>query len=405
MRISFSSKFSKLLAVVAIGAVAAGSAAFAKADHGGDNGNRGRGHGNGQTVAQNIAQNSRHDGDDEANEQELEHMNQVNNAKVVVNVKFRISRNLLAQVSSVSGTTITAKDGNGLNVSINAANAKLMARRGNTTITMADIQANDVLQVTGDPSTDGSTFVATLVRDLSLKGTRNIVPVGSTFTGTISGLSTNSFVIGTQVILTNASTTFTKNGTAATFADLANGQQATATGAFDATHTNFTATSVAVTVPTNVTIVGSLTGVSGTTLTVTSNSIVFTVNAASAVVTRTGVAGNVALTTLSNGDTLSVTGSQAFGTNNITATTINDQNLLTVTINGTLNSVSGNTLSVTSGTTTYTVDATSAAVTRTGVTGSVALSTLVAGNTLQITGSQTSPTAITATAVLDQTAI
>lgn len=318
----------KYFAILAAVLIASGSAAYAKADHGGGNG-KGLGLG-----LLNQSQSKGHDGDNDDNfEFNVNAAAQALNQNATVKVNFRISPVMQVQVVSVSGSKISAKNVNGLNVSIDTTGASIMPRSGNKTIALTDIQAGDVLSVTGSASSDGSSFAARMIRNLSLK--RAKVAQGN-FSGTVVSVGANgtgTFVVGNQIITTNSATVFTKNGAAAVFADLAAGQSVKGTGSFDANHVTFTANTVNITTSTtpapttqNVSFTGTLTvAPSGNTLTVLSAGTTFTVDASTATITRTGVTGNVLISTLHSGDTVQVTGTEVSGTNNVTATAVTDQ--------------------------------------------------------------------------------
>jgi len=159
---------------------------------------------------------------------------------------------------------------------------------------------------------------------------------------------------------------------------------------------------------------GTVTAISGTSLTVTShgfgqnqNQTTYTVDATNATVTKNGSAssvGNIAV-----GDQVMVQGT-VNGTN-VTATTIRDgmmgRGMNGNGVFGTVASVSGNTITVTatmgsnggSGTT-YTVDATNAAVTKNGASSSV--SNIAVGDKVMVQGT-VSGSNVTATAIRDGT--
>ena len=158
---------------------------------------------------------------------------------------------------------------------------------------------------------------------------------------------------------------------------------------------------------------GTVSAISGDTLTVTSKgfgqnaaSATYTVNTANATVTKNGSASS--LSAIAVGDTISVEGTVS-GTN-VTATTIRDGMMgrgmgQTPGVSGTVASVSGDILTVTSKTgpdgsagVTYTIDATNATVTKNGA--SSAVSDVVIGDTVMVQGA-VSGTNVTATTIRD----
>ena len=163
---------------------------------------------------------------------------------------------------------------------------------------------------------------------------------------------------------------------------------------------------------------GTVSSVNGNTLTVTSKgfgqnttSTSYTVDATTATVTKNGSASS--LSNVSVGDNVSVQGTVS-GTN-VTATTIRDGMTgrggmgrgmgQTPGVFGTVASVSGNTLTVTSkmgpsGSTgmTYTIDATNATVTKAGASSSV--SSITVGDTIMVQGT-VNGTSVTATSIRD----
>ena len=158
---------------------------------------------------------------------------------------------------------------------------------------------------------------------------------------------------------------------------------------------------------------GTVSAVSGNTLTVASKGFgpnataaTYTVDATNATVTKNGSAST--LSNVSVGDSVSVQGTVS-GTN-VTATAVRDGMMgrgmgQAPGVFGTVASVSGNTLTVTSkmgpgGTagTTYTVDATNATVTKNGASSSV--SNVSTGDTVMVQGT-VSGTSVTATSIRD----
>lgn len=151
-------------------------------------------------------------------------------------------------VTIVNGSDLTIKKANGDLVLVHAANAKFVRRFG-ASMTVADIQVNDQLEVFGTITNDKD-MSAVYIRDLSLQA-RN-----GTFSGTVTALNTDAktFTLktgarGEQTIMVASSTKMTKNGNPATFADLALGNQIRVVGIWNRPNENVTAKSVAITTP------------------------------------------------------------------------------------------------------------------------------------------------------------
>lgn len=163
-------------------------------------------------------------------------------------------------------------------------------------------------------------------------------------------------------------------------------------------------------------VVGTVSAISGTTLTVTSKATLnggttttYTVDASNATVTKSGQASSVS--GIAIGDTVMIQGTVSGSS--VTATTIRDGQLgmrgmpgQNPGIFGTVSAISGNSLTVTgkqgygstTATTTYTVDATNATVTKNNAASTV--SAIAVGDTLMIQGT-VSGTSVTATTIRD----
>jgi hypothetical protein len=157
---------------------------------------------------------------------------------------------------------------------------------------------------------------------------------------------------------------------------------------------------------------GTVSAINGSTLTLNSKGFgpnatatTYTVDATNATVTKNGAASS--LSNISMGDSISVQGTVS-GTS-VTATSIRDGMIgrmgMKPGVLGTVASVSGNSLTVTSkmgpsgGTgTTYTVDATNATVTKNGASSSV--TNIIVGDTVMVQGT-VSGTSVTATSIRD----
>lgn len=162
------------------------------------------------------------------------------------------------------------------------------------------------------------------------------------------------------------------------------------------------------------TMMGRLTGwgISGTAVSVNGNSITltgkngttYTVDATSAVITKisNGTKTTITAGQIATGDNLRVMG--AVSGTSVTAKTIVDGSMpvkLSPAATGTVSAISGNTITLTSGSTTYTVDASNAALMVTKPAGtSLANSGIMVGDSITVSGTTTG-TNIVATRISD----
>jgi len=153
-------------------------------------------------------------------------------------------------------------------------------------------------------------------------------------------------------------------------------------------------------------------GVSGTVASVSGNSIIltgkngttYTVDSTNAAITKitNGAKTTITVSQIANGDSLRVMGTVS-GTS-VTAKTIVDGSMpvkQSPSATGTVSSISGNTITLTSGSTTYTVDASNAALMVTKPAGtSLANSGIIVGDSITVSGTTTG-TNISATRIMD----
>jgi hypothetical protein len=253
------------------------------------------------------------------------------------NISLKVhASTLTGTVNAISGTTITLSTSKG-SISIDASNAKLVRRFG-AAMLITDAQVGDQLVVRGILSTDATSLVASMVRDMSLQA-RN-----GTFSGKIVSVGSNSFMLqsnvrGGQTINITSSTVIKRNGQAAQFSDLAAGQSVRVSGVWDRTNSNVTATSINIIIKVlRISINGSLSAVSGNTLTVTSGNNTYTVDVTHASLVRK-FGGKSSLSEFNIGDNLQVRGKHEDGSMSVTASLVRD---LSITAKSVKASTTGN---------------------------------------------------------------
>jgi hypothetical protein len=234
---------------------------------------------------------------------------------------------VVGTVTNISGSTITLTAKNGTVYTVDAASAKIT--KNNSPIQIANIAIGDTLAIIGN--TNGTNISATNIIDGILKPTGEFK--ANRFSGQITAISGSSFTIeskgfrlktsDSQNVNTDSKTTFTKNGVAATFADLAIGERVVVTGTLDSANKVIIATNINIIVNSAGTnFMGTIKSVSGNSLTITDkkgNN--YTVDAGSAKIIQ-GKNKNSTITALKAGEKIIVFGSQASGTTNISASVI-----------------------------------------------------------------------------------
>lgn len=224
---------SQIAAMALIVTALAPMSAFAKSDDGSSRG---------KTISS-IAREAREHGK-ESEKEERENEKQEKKDSRVTQKKSTIE----GMVTALNGSAISVKRGNGSVIIVQAANAKIVRRFG-AAMTLADIQTNDRLVITGTVTT-GTEITATLIRDISLQTRSGI------FSGMVASVSAEAktFVLQTnkrdsQTIIVNTATKITKNGNVATFGDLAVSGTIRVAGVWNRTNESVTATSISITTP------------------------------------------------------------------------------------------------------------------------------------------------------------
>jgi hypothetical protein len=233
---------------------------------------------------------------------------------------------------------------------------------------------------------------------------------GTSLTVTSNANSNGGMATTYTVDASNA--TVTKSGQSSSVANIAVGDNVMIQGTISGTNVTATAIRDGVGAGQGPAVIGTVTAISGDSLTVQSTATgqnstqtTYTVDATNATVTKAGASSTVSA--IAVGDTIAVQGTVS-GTN-VTATAIRDgvsgqmfngQN----GVFGTVASISGDTITVTGRTpqngtaTTYTVDATNATVTKAGASSTV--SNIAVGDTIMVQGT-VSGTNVTATSIRD----
>lgn len=169
---------------------------------------------------------------------------------------------VVGKVATINGTTLKVTGLNGTIYTVDAATAKVTKGFGANAkaLTLADIKVDDAVAVTG--AVTGNTVIATGIMD-----TVGLMPHGAVggltkprpqfvfgtvsnvnalgFTVTVPGRGKNSTTTPVAFsVATNSTTTVTKDGKAATLADIAANQTVMAMGTVDRTAHTVTATKV-----------------------------------------------------------------------------------------------------------------------------------------------------------------
>lgn len=152
-------------------------------------------------------------------------------------------KTLMGTVTNFVGNQIIFAATSAAKYTADAGNAQLLRKNG-ATMQLSEILIGDKIEVKGTLWGDNSISAAS-IRDLSLYAHTG------TFSGKISSINTtdSSFVMdsktyGSQTIHTNNFTSFTKNGSSATFKDLILGMTASVKGQWDRNNSNISALTV-----------------------------------------------------------------------------------------------------------------------------------------------------------------
>jgi hypothetical protein len=146
------------------------------------------------------------------------------------------------EVTAVSGSGFTMTSNAGVSLTVNTGSAKLI-QIPRSVIVLADIQVGDKVFVTGTKS--GSTVTASVVYDKA----SNIHPAAAK--GTVTAVSGTTLTVqgknGSEAtVTTDSDTQITKDGEAATFADIAVGTKVKIFGLWDSILNIFAALKVAI---------------------------------------------------------------------------------------------------------------------------------------------------------------
>jgi Domain of unknown function (DUF5666) len=311
-----------------------------------------------------------------------------------MNAFIKHSTNAAASVGTISGTVASAVSGqsisltasNGTGYTVDATNAKILRKYG-AAMAITDIQIGDSLVVRGTVS--GTSVAAITIRDNSQQ------QANATFSGSVSSVNGASFVLatknrGNQTINTTSTTIFKESGlTSVGMGNITVGENITTSGVWDSTSNTVAASKVTIVVKTG-TISGTLTNISGTTLTVTASGTslsVYTVDASNVKKVDRRYGASTDLSALQTGDTLSVRG--VINGTNVTASTIRDISLqarkgtFVGTVSGAVNGSSFAIQSKDRGS--QTINTTSSTIFKEGSAGS-SLADIAVGQTVTVSG-------------------
>src|SRR3989344_3107131 len=122
-------------------------------------------------------------------------------------------------LTAISGTTLTVTGNNGEVYTVNAANASFKGAH-DASLTLGDIKLNDVVHVKGEVS--GTTVVATRITDKNAMQRSWLAMLKNVTLGVVTSISGSTFVVDpigastTGTVTTDSSTTFKQNGKATT---------------------------------------------------------------------------------------------------------------------------------------------------------------------------------------------
>ncbi len=226
------------------------------------------------------------------------------------------------KVTAVSGSTVTATAKNVV-YTIDDSSATTTRRYGGKMMA-ADIQVNDQLEVRG--TLNGTSIAATWIQDNSLQAKNGtFVGVVKSIDATNYSLSFQSRARGMQTVTWTSTTTVKKNGQPAQASDIVVGSTLRATGVWDRTNHNLTASNIDIIVKMGmINVSGSVSAINGSSLTVMAhNGKTYTVDASKARVSQVGTKG----ATLSNimvGNMVQVHGTHAATSMDIMAGMVRD---------------------------------------------------------------------------------
>jgi len=136
-------------------------------------------------------------------------------------------------VTAISGTTLTVTGKNGEVYTVNAANASFKGQH-DSSLALGDIKLNDVVHVKGEVS--GTTVVATRITDKNAMQRSWLAMLKNVTLGVVTSVSGSTFVVDpigastTGTVTTDASTKFKQNGKATTSSALTVGSNVVIVG-------------------------------------------------------------------------------------------------------------------------------------------------------------------------------
>jgi hypothetical protein len=236
-------------------------------------------------------------------------------------------KTLTGSITALSGNQIIFAATSAATYAADTGSAQLLRKNG-AAMQLSEFIVGDKIQVTGTLWGDNS-IGATTIRDLSL------YTHTGTYSGKISAINTadNSFTMnsktyGSQTIHTNNFTSYSKNGSSATFKDLILGMTASVKGMWDRSKLNITATSVSGSYRLiDIYFTGSLSAKNGAAFTVTGNgNVIYGVDLSGAVLqSKNGK--TMSLSDFNVGDAVRIWGKHLSGSVAIVGTQITDSSV------------------------------------------------------------------------------
>ncbi len=233
-------------------------------------------------------------------------------------------------VSGISGNTITLTAQNGTTYSVDASAAKIVKNK--TSATLSEVVAGDTLVVRGTVS--GNNVTATAIFDGQFQKVWSAIKsfAHDRFIGSVSSVNGSSFTISSQgrklstsyTVNTDGTTVIKKDGQNASLSDIVSGVKVRVTGTLASSTNTVTAKEVTiVTLHRSTSIEGSVTAISGNTLTVSNATSTYSID-----VSRAKIFGsnNVksSVSSITTGDALTIFGGQGEGSSTINAKIVRD---------------------------------------------------------------------------------
>lgn len=233
-------------------------------------------------------------------------------------------------VNAISGTQLTIL-GSGTVTKIDAAQATVYRSFWQKTA-LSDVRVNDQVVIWGTQM-ENDVVKALIVLDFGAS-VRTETLTGTVVSGSItaSQFKLQTAARGVQTVSFTNSTTFLKNGSAATTADLVADASVRVTGTSNQSTNAFEATKVEITArPEVLSFTGTVSAIEGSMLSITSNSVVRKVNAASAkIISSSGTVSG--LHELLLGDEVKVEGARVSGSTTVNASLITNLSLTSQTM-------------------------------------------------------------------------